>query len=201
MMKNKVLFYVLSVLLVFHFSMKFIYQFSDYSSLGKAYLYSYNYLVPQFHFNYKVFAPEPPTAKEHFVYRAIFKDDSKSKWFEDGSTLLLEAKQNRFSAVYKKWKIVNFLGFQTNQIYVQLLKNPSIQHLRKEKIMEVAKQQIIHYPQYKNACNYALINLENRGLIEIKGVQVAYLRDEVELPLASKNNFEAQLFPVKYLDE
>ena len=200
MTRNKVLFWVLSVILLFHFSMKFIYQFTDYNKAGKFYTFSYNYIVPQFHFNYKVFAPEPPTAREHFLYRAILNDGSKTKWFEDGSGILFDAYQNRFSVIYKKWKMVNYLGFQTNKIYVELLKNPSIQHLGKDKVIEIANQQIIYYPQYINACRYANDTLVAKGVENFSAVQIAYLMDHVERPNESENSFEAQLFPIQKID-
>lgn len=197
MRKIHTLFFLLLGVFLFHVSMKLIYQFGNHSQRSKILQFAYWYNVPQFHANYSVFAPEPPDKREFFVYRAHLKNGEKTKWYEDGTALLQQSRTNRFSAVYKKWKIQNYLGFVTNNIYIQLLNNPSIQHLGEQKVKEIAKDQIIHYPQYKNAARYAETKLRERELGKIKAVEFAYLVKYVK----PEKGYKAQFFPIKKLDD
>ena len=197
MRKIHTLFFLLLGVFIFHVSMKLIYQFADHGKSNSIVQFAYWYNVPQFHANYSVFAPEPPDKREFFVYRGYLKDGIKTPWFEDGTTLLQQARENRFSAVYKKWKIQNYLGFQTNKIYLQLLRNPSIQHLGKNKVKEIAQQQIVHYPQYLTAARYAETKLNERNLEDIEAVEFAYLIKYVK----PEKGFNAQFFPPKTLKD
>lgn len=196
MNQKQLLFLFLSVFIGIHFSLKVLYQFFQWREESKIMPYVYYYIVPQFHFNYKVFAPEPPLAREFFVYRGILKDSSKTLWFEDGNAILQKAYENRFSVHYKRWKIVNYLGFQCNSVYVQLLQNPSIQHLGEDKVKEIANQQIVYYPQYKNACNYAHQKLIDKGYFDLLAVEVAYLRKPVSLNQNDTLVSQVQKFPL-----
>ena len=197
MRKIHTLFFLLLGVFAFHVSMKLIYQFADHGKSNSIVQFTYWYNVPQFHANYSVFAPEPPDKREFFVYRGRLEDGTKTPWFEDGTALLQQARENRFSAVYKKWKIQNYLGFQTNNIYLQLLNNPSIQHLGESKVKEIAQQQIVHYPQYLNASRYAETMLKERNIEGIEALEFAYLIEYVE----SEKGFEAQFFPLKTISD
>lgn len=66
---KKVVFFTCVGILLFHFAMLGFYALPD--GWKNPYLNSLNrwYVLPQFHHNFVVFAPDPPLSNQHFVFR------------------------------------------------------------------------------------------------------------------------------------
>lgn len=62
---------------------------------------TYHYIVPQHHYNFKIFAPEPPMHNEIFAFREV-EDGRLKKWVNLNSYYISQHQRNRFAGYRTK---------------------------------------------------------------------------------------------------
>jgi hypothetical protein len=68
------------------------------------------YVLPVFHQNMKIFAPNPPTFSRKIVFRLHFLNGEKSKWKILGTDYLHNSYSNRFSSDLYKYRAIASLS-------------------------------------------------------------------------------------------
>lgn len=113
---------------------------------------SHRYISPVFHQDWDVFAPEPPTYSQQFLYRCTFADGRKSEWIDPGAPLLKQHHSNRFAYYGKAFNIYESIARNLRLTY-----NRDKEYLEAEG--EVDQQRLdailVSRPAYAMATRYA----------------------------------------------
>lgn len=184
--KKKVVVYLIFGLFVFHFIVMGLYVFRN-NGLPQKVVAAINfYINPQFHYNFKVFAPNPPLGRELFVFRMYLKNGQKTKWIEVGTELLYNSYQNRFSSAYNRWKIQNHVGYRLFEVYNQLKWAKLLEGVSEDAAQTYAQKKIVNYPQYVNAAKFCLENSPNYvAITDVDAIEFAYIK-QTKQPLVVK---------------
>lgn len=195
--KKKGVIYFNFIGFVLHFAALVLYAFPQ-NSLPEWVAKPLNfYINPQFHFNFRVFAPEPPTESELFVFRYHLTNGEKTSWKEEGRELLEEAYSNRFSSAYNRWKIQSFVGFRLFELYERLMLTSGNVGLPETEQQMTVMRQLTVYPAYKNAVKFVTQKAENYvAYNKVKALEFAYLK----IPVDNRQKPVIQKFPIFYLN-
>ena len=100
-----------------HFLLTGVYLSPPDWELGKLRSASRLYIGPFFHQNFQVFAPEPPLARQRFLYRVQFDSGDWSSWVDPGLPILERHHGNRFAAHGKEFNVYESMAHNLRALY------------------------------------------------------------------------------------
>ena len=155
---------------------------------------TYHYMVPMFHQNWSIFAPEPPLTNDRLYYRVQDESGTWSAWIDPGAELREKHETYRLTYHWKLYNIYETLGRNLHTTWWRKYQQIDEQYKRSE---ERATQEALEASRdtrsHQLAVDYALAHAASDA---ITAVQLKYERTFVPAPdAADPAKVETLLFP------
>ncbi len=187
-----------------HFAITVIYLLP-----GSWFSYRFNsvtshYMVPLFHQNWQLFAPEPPKSNDRLLVRTIKADSSRSEWHEPAKLILDQHQRFRVLPAGKLYNVLEDVGRRLNGDHYRYYKYYRAKGHNEVAAAEKASSLLPRTETYKRACFLLGRSSERFPALNTEwiGVEWRYERTWVAHPETGEQRVETvELPPLEYINE
>lgn len=148
---------------------------------------TYHYMVPLFHQNWQLFAPEPPKSVDQLLYRTVNEAGDLGEWTDPGALWLEQHQTYRVGAYGKLFNNYEDIGRRLNEDHFRFYNYYAAHDHGEVESMLLATERMWDTESYLHAKQLVLDHLEAAGTrmrvgIPISALELQYQRTWVTVP-------------------
>ncbi len=149
------------------------------------------YILPWFHQDWKLFAPEPPMMDLYMYYKVQFEDSTWSEWQDPARPLIAKHQRNRFGIDDRRYAL--------HDISLRLLYDDKIKYQNHEDHPEILKTTWANKNTVKYFKQWAGVNYPDQDIIALRFATVNVLFNPMKDKYKPRKIEIDNMYPVVYV--